>query len=39
MKAETKKELKDIFDLKKIFFVLLGNTVYATGIATFVLPT
>lgn len=39
MKVETKKELKDIFDLKKIFFVLLGNTVYATGIATFVLPT
>ena len=39
MKAETKKELKDIFDWKKIFFVLLGNTVYATGIATFVLPT
>ena len=39
MKAETKKELKDIFDVKKIFFVLLGNTIYAAGLATFVLPT
>ena len=39
MKAETKKELKDIFDLKKIFFVLLGNTIYAAGLAAFVLPT
>lgn len=39
MKAETKKELKDIFDMKKIFFVLLGNTIYAAGLAAFVLPT
>lgn len=39
MKAETKKELKDIFNLKKIFFVLLGNTIYAAGLAAFVLPT
>ncbi len=39
MKAETKKELKDIFDVKKIFFVLLGNTIYAAGLAAFVLPT
>lgn len=39
MKAETKKELKDIFDIKKIFFVLLGNTIYAAGLAAFVLPT
>lgn len=39
MKAETKKELKDIFDIKKIFFVLLGNTIYASGLAAFVLPT
>lgn len=39
MKAETEKELKDIFDMKKIFFVLLGNTIYAAGLAAFVLPT
>lgn len=39
MREETKKELKDIFDLKKLFFVILGNTIYAAGIAAFVLPT
>ena len=39
MKAETEKEVKDIFDIKKIFFVLLGNTIYAAGLAAFVLPT
>lgn len=39
MKEETKKELKDIFDVKKIFFVLLGNTIYAVGLAAFVFPT
>ncbi len=39
MKAETKKELSDIFNVKKIFFVLLGNTIYAAGLAAFVLPT
>lgn len=39
MKAEMKKELKDIFDLKKLFFVLLGNTIYSAGIAAFILPT
>ena len=39
MKAEMEKELKDIFDIKKIFFVLLGNTIYAAGHAAFVLPT
>ena len=39
MQAETEKELKDIFDIKKIFFVLLGNTIYAAGLAAFVLPT
>lgn len=39
MKAEKKKELKDIFDLKRLFFVILGNTIYAAGIAAFVLPT
>ena len=39
MKAEMEKELKYIFDIKKIFFVLLGNTIYAAGLAAFVLPT
>lgn len=39
MKAEMKKVVKDIFNLKKIFFVILGNTIYAAGIAAFVLPT
>lgn len=39
MKAEMEKELKDIFDIKKIFFVLLGNTIYAAGLVAFVLPT
>lgn len=34
-----KKYMKDIFNLKKIFFVILGNTIYAAGIAAFVLPT
>lgn len=39
MKTKTKKELNDIFNVKKIFFVLLGNTIYAAGLAAFVLPT
>lgn len=39
MKTETKKELKAIFDLKKLFFVILGNTIYSAGIAAFILPT
>lgn len=39
MKTETKKQLKDLFSFKKLFFVLLGNTIYACGLAAFVLPT
>lgn len=39
MTVELKKELKDIFNWKKIFFVLLGNTIYCLGIVAFVLPT
>lgn len=39
MKAEFKKEIRELFDLKKIFFVILGNTIYALGIAAFVLPS
>ena len=39
MTAELKKELKSVFNWKKIFFVLLGNTIYCAGIVAFVLPT
>lgn len=39
MKEEMKKEIRDVFDMKRIFFVILGNTIYAAGIAAFVLPT
>lgn len=39
MTQEVKKELKEVFDWKKIFFVLLGNTIYCAGIVAFVLPT
>lgn len=39
MTADLKKEFKNIFNLKKLFFVLLGNTIYCCGIVAFVLPT
>lgn len=39
MTTELKKEIKNIFNWKKIFFVLLGNTIYCAGIVAFVLPT
>ena len=32
MTVESKMELRSIFNLKKIFFVLLGNTIYCAGI-------
>ena len=38
MKEETKAELKEIFSLKRIMWVLIGNTIYSCGIAAFVLP-
>lgn len=38
MKEERKKELKKIFDLKKILWVFLGNTIYCLGIVAFILP-
>lgn len=38
MKVDYKKELKSIFGLKKLFLVLLGNTIYCFGIAAFILP-
>lgn len=34
-----KEETRDIFNLKRILFVLVGNTIYAAGIVAFVLPT
>ncbi len=39
MKQDIVKELRGTFDIKKIFFVLLGNTIYSAGIVAFVLPT
>lgn len=38
MKTERKSEWKQIFDWKKIFWVILGNTTYCLGIVAFVLP-
>lgn len=38
MREERKKELKQIFNLKKIFYVFLGNTIYCFGIVAFILP-
>lgn len=38
MRAEYKKELKNIFSLRKLFWVLLGNTIYCIGIVAFILP-
>ena len=38
MKEATKAELKEGFSLKRIMWVLIGNTIYSCGIAAFVLP-
>ena len=38
MKEATKAELKGVFSLKRIMWVLIGNTIYSCGIAAFVLP-
>ena len=38
MKEATKAELKEVFSLKRIMWVLVGNTIYSCGIAAFVLP-
>ena len=37
MKEATKEELKEVFSLKRIMWVLIGNTIYSCGIAAFVL--
>lgn len=38
MNVERKRELAQIFSLKRIFWVLLGNTMYCLGVVLFVLP-
>lgn len=38
MKIDYKKELKSILNIKKLFLVLLGNTIYCSGIVAFILP-
>ena len=38
MKEATTAELKEVFSLKRIMWVLIGNTIYSCGIAAFVLP-
>lgn len=38
MNSEWKKELKSIFNIRKLFVVLLGNTIYAVGVVAFILP-
>lgn len=38
MKEATKAELKEVFSLKRIMWVLIGNMIYSCGIAAFVLP-
>lgn len=38
MKEAIKAELKEVFSLKRIMWVLIGNTIYSCGIAAFVLP-
>ena len=38
MKEATKAELKEVFSLERIMWVLIGNTIYSCGIAAFVLP-
>lgn len=39
MTTETKNEIKELFNPKKLFFVLLGNTIYCIGIVAFILPS
>lgn len=38
MKEEYKKELKSLLGIKKLFWVLFGNTIYCIGIVAFILP-
>ena len=36
MRTEWKKELRNIFDIKRLFLVLLGNTIYSVGVVAFI---
>lgn len=38
MNAEWKRELKNVCDMKKLFWVISGNTIYCLGIVAFILP-
>lgn len=38
MKMDYKKELKGIFNVKKLIWVIVGNTIYGIGIVAFILP-
>ena len=38
MKEIVKDELKKLFDIKRLFQVILGNTIYCIGIVAFILP-
>ena len=38
MKTEWKNEIKNMLSLKRLFLVLLGNTIYGIGVVAFILP-
>lgn len=38
MKQDWKQELKNALDLKRLFWVILGNTIYCVGVVAFILP-
>lgn len=38
MRTNWKKELKNMLNLRRLFWVILGNTIYCTGIVAFILP-
>lgn len=38
MKFDYKKELAYIFNLRRLFWVILGNTIYCIGVVAFILP-
>lgn len=38
MKFDYKKELAYIFNMRRLFWVILGNTIYCIGVVAFILP-
>lgn len=38
MAMDWKQELKNVFDLKRLIWVILGNTIYCIGVVAFILP-